>query len=142
MTKIAPAPIYIPVVDESGVATLPWILFFNQLFTGDTGTAFTPVFTNLTIVGTPTFDAKYYKIGQNLVYFSLKITPATSTSATAGSTYFDFPLDITAVGAVFAVTGLLGSNAGMAEALTNRVYVPAWSVVTAPLTITGTLEAK
>lgn len=130
-------------VDEEGIATLPWILFMNQLFTGDTGTIWTPTFTSLTQVGVPTITGKYYKIGQNLCYFAVRIVPATSTSCTAGTTYIDnFPLTVLGDGACLAVSGLLGSSAGQVEQGTNRIYPPAWTAVTVPLTIVGFAEVR
>jgi hypothetical protein len=142
MSSIQPPPIINPVIDESGIATLPWILFFGQIFSGDTGTSWTPSFTNLTTVGTPTITGRYYKIG-SLVYFSITITPSTSTSSTAGSTYVNnFPLDVITDGACFAVSGLVGGPVGMVEASTNRIYVPDWSAVTVPLTVIGLVEAR
>lgn len=144
MTLVSPPPIYQPLIDDSKnpVASPPWILFFNSLFVGDTGNVFTPVFTNLTVVGTPTYSAAYYKIGQNLCYYSVTITPATSVSATAGSTYFNFPLTLKKDGACLAISGLLGSSAGMADAATNRVYIPSLSGVTVPVTIVGLAEIR
>lgn len=145
MTKISPPPIYEDLMEslENLKARIPWVLFFNQLYNGDTGTPWTPTFQNLTTVGTPTISGKYYQISKSLVYFSVTIVPATSTSATAGTTFIDnFPLKITQDGAVHAVSGLLGSQAGMSDAASNRIYPPAWSAVTVPLTIVGTLEAK
>lgn len=142
MSSVQPPPIINPVIDDGGIATLPWILFFNQIFSGDTGTVWTPTFTNLTEVGTATITGRYYKIG-SLVYFSIVVTPSTSTSATAGTTYVNnFPLDVTIDGACFAVSGLVGGNVGMVEASTNRIYVPAWSAVTVPLTVVGLVEAR
>lgn len=142
MSSIQPPPITNQVVDQDGIATLPWILFFNQLFVGDTGVEWTPTFTSLTQVGTPTITGRYYKIGA-LAYFSILITPATSTSATAGTTYVNnFPLDVISDGACFAVSGLVGGNVGMVEASTNRVYVPAWTTVTVPLTVVGLVVAR
>lgn len=143
MTVIKPPPIYNPVIEENGIATLPWILFFNSLFNGDTGTIWTPSFTNLTVVGAaPTITGKVYRLGQSLAYFSVRIVPGTNTSGTAGTTYINnFPLVLKADGACLAVSGLLGSNAGMADQATNRIYPPGWAAVTVPLTIVGLVEA-
>jgi len=47
---------------------------------------FTPVFNGWTNVGTPTVVAKYTKIG-NVVYFNIVVTPATSISSTATTSY-------------------------------------------------------
>lgn len=105
MPSVQPPPIQHPVIDEGSLATLPWILFFNQVFSGDTGTDWTPSFTSLTETGTPTITGRYYKFGA-LVYFYVLVTPATDTSATAGTTYINnFPLDVTSDGACFAVSG-------------------------------------
>lgn len=141
MSKVKPPPIYDSVVDEGGKASLSWTLFFNQLFTGDTGTEWTPTFTNLTTVGTPTITGRYYKIGQKLCFFSVRIVPATSTTSTAGTTYIsNLPVTAREYGPCFALSGNLGSNAGMIDSSTNRVYVPAWSAVTVPLVIVGIVE--
>lgn len=144
MAKINPPPNNSEVIDESRMPTLPWAVFFNQLFTGDTGTSWTPVFTNLTTSGTVNFTGNYYKLSQNLVYFSITVTPSGggSSTATAGTTYSNFPLNISRDGACLAVSGLLGGAVGMCEASTDRVYVPAWTSVTVPLTIVGIIEAR
>lgn len=143
MTTIKEPPIYELLAETDGKARLPWILFFNSLFTGDTGTAWTPTFTNLTITGTPTITGKVYKIGQSLAYFSVRIVPATNTTAVAGTTYINnFPLTLKADGACLAVSGLLGSSAGMCDSATNRIYVPVWTTVTVPLTVVGFVEAS
>lgn len=144
MTSIEAPPITHPVVDETNIiATLPWVLFFNSLFIGDTGTAWTPTFTNLTVVGAaPTITGRIYKIGQSMAYFSVRIVPGTNTSSTAGTTYINnLPFVLKADGACLAVSGLLGSSAGQCDSATNRIYVPAWSAVTVPLTVTGYVEA-
>lgn len=152
MSKIKEPPIYQPLIDipqdiaekfGDCKATLPWILFFNQLFVGDTGTSWTPTFQNLTEVGTATYDAVYYKISGNLTYFRVTITPSTSISGTGGTTYIDnFPLDITADGAVSTVSGGLGTLDGMAVAANDRIYPATFTTVTVPLTICGTVEAR
>ena len=141
MSKVKAPPIYEKVIDEGGNATIAWTLFFNQLFNGDTGTEWTPTFTSLTTVGTPTITGRYYKIGQRLCFFSVRIVPATSTSSTAGTTYIsNLPVSAREFGMCFALSGNLGSNAGMVDSTTNRVYVPAWSAVTVPLVVVGMVE--
>jgi len=137
-----PAPIQEQVIDEKGFPTLPWVLFFTGIFNGDAGTSWSPTFTSLTTVGTPTFDAKYYRLSQSIVYFRITITPSTDTTSVAGTTYIDnFPLTFRADGICFAVSGGLGSASGQVVASNNRIYVPAWTAVTVPLTIVGLAEA-
>lgn len=144
MTAVKPPPIYENVADEEGKLKLAWVLFMNGIYTGDTGTTWTPTFTNLTVVGAaPTLTGKYYRIGKSLAYFNVKVVPGTNTSSTAGTTYIsNFPLRLSADGACIAVSGLLGGGAGMCDQSSNNIYVPAWSAVTVPLTIVGLVETR
>lgn len=140
--SVQPPPIYERIAGEDGKAPLPWVLFMNQLFNGDSGTSWTPSFTNLTEVGTPTITGRYYRLSQYLTFFRVLITPATSTTSTEGSTYINnYPLLFSNDGACFAVMGGLGA-AGHIVSATNRIYVPKWTTVTVPLTIIGIGEAR
>lgn len=139
---IKPPPTFDKIVDEGGKATLSYTLFFEQIFKGDTGASWNPEFTDLVTVGTPTIAGIYYRIGQ-LVYFAVTVTPETSTTSTAGTTYINnFPLQIRQDGACLAVSGNLGSQAGMCVASNNRIYVPVWNAVTVPLTVVGLVVAQ
>ncbi len=145
MTKfLSPAPIADQLIEENGLASLSWILFFNSIFTGDPGQAWTPTFSGLTETGgSATITGKTFQIGQSLSYFSIKLTPATDTSAVAGTTYINnFPLRINGDGICFAVSGNLGGSAGMVDQASNRIYVPGWTTVTIPLSIIGIVEAN
>lgn len=145
MTKKSPPPLYAPIVDGSGIATIPWTLFFNESFIGDTGTEWTPTFQNLTEVGSATITGRYYKITQNLVYFRVTITPATSTSSTAGTTYIDnFPLAITGDGYVLGVAPSSGVGVGLGVAVANngRIYPPSWTGATIPVVLNGMMEVQ
>lgn len=142
MSSVKPPPVYDQLIDEQQKAKLSWVLFFNQLYQGDIGTSFTPTFTNLTTVGTPTVVGKYFQIGR-ICLFVVNITPATSTTSTAGTTYFTgLPLNMKSNGFCVAVSGLLGSSSGMCDRASQRVYVPAWSAVTVELTVIGIVEAS
>lgn len=141
MSNISPPPSTTQISDEKGFAPLAWLSFFENSYIGDTGTSFTPTFTNLTEVGTATKTGYYYRLSRNLYYFAITITPATSVTATAGTTYCNFPLNITRDGANLAVTNGLGSAAGQNVASNDRIYIPALSAVTTPITIVGIVEA-
>lgn len=142
MTLQAP-PIYEKIAGEDGKPPLPWILFFQQSFDGDAGVDWVPTFTSLTTVGTPTITGRYYKLSKYLTFFRVTIVPETSTTATAGTTYINnFPLTFRNDGVCWAVSGGFGANAGHIVASTNRIYVPAWSAVTVPLSILGVGEAQ
>lgn len=143
MTNLSPPPIQEVLADNQGFPNVPWIMFFNNLYQGDTGTEWTPTFVSLTSVGSPTITGSYRYISRQLVFFSVRIVPGTSTSATAGTTYIDnFPLSMTQDGIVFAVSGNVGTASGMVNFASNRIYVPAWSVVTNPITIVGVAEVS
>jgi hypothetical protein len=141
-------PLYAPMTENSAgkenVVTLPWGGFFNSLFEGDAGTQWTPVFTSLTEAGgAAAISASYHRINQNMVYWTIVIDPATSVSATAGTTYASgFPLSFTLDSFCVAVSGGLGALPGHVVASNNRIYIPALSAVTVPVTICGVALAR
>lgn len=142
--SVQPPPIYEKLTGEDRKALLPWVLFFNQMFNGDSGTDWTPTFVNLTEVGgAATITGRFYKISQYISYFRATVTPVTNTSAVAESTYIsNYPLTFSGDGICFAVRGGAGSNAGHIISSTNRIYVPAWTTVTSPIHIIGIGEAR
>ncbi|MCF0075441.1 hypothetical protein LZD49_33490 [Dyadobacter sp. CY261] len=146
MTKLSAPPITQPILEdlEGQLPSLPWILFFNNIYTGDQGQNWTPNFVNLTQTAPPTITGKFYQLSSKIAYYSVTITPTPgqSTSSTAGTTYIDnFPLKAQASGANMIVSGLLGGNVGQFDVDTNRIYPAGWSAVTVPLTIVGLVEA-
>lgn len=132
-----------PLTDENGTLSMPWLLFFNQTFNGDSGTSWTPTFTGLTEVGgSATITGRYYKISNYLCYFNILVTPVTNTSAVASTTYVNnFPLTSSANGVCATVTSTLGGGLGIVQASSNRIYVPAWTTVTTPINVLGIVEA-
>lgn len=135
-----PAPITQPVLDDNGLPTLPWTLFFNQNFEGDGGTSWSPTLTSLT--GTATATGRFYRLSQYLVFFTINITPSGNTSSTSGTTYVgNFPLTFNNDGFNTVVSGTAGGAIGMNVRGNNRIYFPAWTNVSAPLTIFGLQEA-
>ncbi len=142
MSTVKAPPIADNLVGDDGKPTLSWKLFFDNLWRGDKGTVWTPTFTNLTIVGTPTITGRYFKLGQ-ITYFEVRVVPFTSTTCNAGTTYINnFPLVMGADGMCGAVSGLLGGNLGMCDSASGRIYPPAWTAVTVPLTIIGIVRAS
>lgn len=135
-----PAPITEPVVEQSGLPSLPWILFFNQTYQGDSGNVWNITFSGFT--GTAAATGRYYRLSQYLVYFAINITPDGNTSSTAGTTYVDsFPLTFNNDGFNTVVSGSAGGSIGMNKASDNRIYLPTWTNVSVPLTIIGLVEA-
>lgn len=131
-----------PLTENKGELTMPWLLFFNQMYNGDAGTNWTPTFIDLTTVGTATISGRYYRVSQFLCYFNIRVLPGTNTSAVAGTTYIDnFPLTVNSPGFCLTVSNNLGGGLGMVNAANNRIYVPGWTTVTAPINIIGIAEA-
>lgn len=143
MTNITRPPVNTEIIDNNGKPPLVWAQWFENFFTGDNGSTWVPTLQNLTEVGTATKSGIYYRLSQNLYYVAITITPTTSISATAGTTYVDnFPLRIRRDGANLAVANNVGSSAGMNVAANNRIYIPALSAVTTPVTIVTLMEAS
>lgn len=129
-----------PVVGNDKFATLPWLVFFDQVATGDGGTRWTPTFVGLTETGTATKTGVYYRISSRLVFFRIVITPATDTSATAGTTYCDnFPLVIANAGFSVSLSDYTAGVAGFTSS-NRRIYTVSWSALTTPVTIVGIVE--
>lgn len=144
MSRIQPAPIKDNLTTEDGDISFTWVTFFNQLYNGDTGTAWTPSFTNLTVVGAaPTITGSVYRIGQSLAYFSIKIVPGTNTSSVAGTTYVNnFPVSVKTPGPCFVLSGNLGGSIGMIENSSSRIYTPVWATVATTLWVVGMCEIQ
>lgn len=143
MSNLQGPPIYDPLAGDDGKANLSWILFFNELFSGDTGTAWSPIFSGLTITGgAPQVTGTYYSIGQFCV-FEVHIVPGTSTTSTAATTAItNFPLQMQFDGINFAVSNGGGSGSGMCAQVSNLIYTPGWSAVTTPISIIGLVRAS
>lgn len=136
-----PPPIRDTVIDNNGLPTLPWTLFFNSTFQGDSGTEWLPNIVNLT--GGATLTGRYYQISQYLTYNTITITPDSSTSSTSGSTYIDnFPLQMAGDGFCISVAGTSGGSIGVCDSSSNRIYTPTWSSVGVPVTILCICEAR
>lgn len=130
-----------PLVDEQQFPTLSWLAFFEGVASGDLGALWTPTFVNLSSTGTPTYSGVYYRLSAKLAAFFIVITPATDTTAVAGSTYCDnFPLVFTKQGVSFSISGSSAAVAGITT--DNRIYTGSWSAVTTPVTIFGFGEVR
>ena len=90
----------------------------------------TPVATNLTVVGSVTYTAKYTKIG-NIVYINIKVLASTSSSSVAGSTNFSgLPFAPAVTTAVTAVNANAVASLGDGIMDTDsRLYTPTWTSI-------------
>lgn len=132
------APIADNVLDESGKFRPSWVVYFSELNRGDVGTTWAPVITNLTSVGTPTITGVYYQ-NSGFTDFAVKIVPGTNTSSVLGSTTIALPFNVTVDTGVNVVVGISISQ-GVINASGRAVFLPTWSLVTAPITITGRVK--
>ena len=141
--SLEPPPNNERAVDTDGFMTLPWILFSEQNYRGDTGEPWVPNFVGLTFSGNaPTITGRYYKISQEITFYNITVIPDVDTSATSGTTYVDnFPLVPSSNGFCVAVTGTTG-GVGIIREDNRRIYPPSWSLVSEAVTITGFVEAK
>lgn len=130
--------------DQSGFPALPWIVFFNGIYNGDAGIAWTPSFLNLQSTGgAPKVTGRVYQLSQYLSCFKVDIVPAQSVSGTAGQCVItNYPLNIQGNGICFAVSGLLGEVGGMVDQQSGGIFPPTFSNITVPITIMGFVEAS
>jgi hypothetical protein len=142
MSRVVLPPKTEPIVDNEKFPTLDWLAYFEGQAAGDFGTTWTPVFTGLTEVGVATKTGTFYRLSNKLAYFRIVITPTTSTTAVAGTTYCDnFPLQITAASFSTTCSGSTAAVAGITSA-DKRIYTAAWTALVNPITITGFLEVR
>lgn len=137
MTAAIP-PIADRALDEGGKFRPSWIVYFSDLNRGDSGTTWPPVITNLTTVGTPNITGVYYQ-NSGFTDFAVKIVPGTNTSSTLGITTLALPFSITADTCANVASGF-NASLGVVNASGRVVYLPNWSLITAPITITGRVK--
>lgn len=110
----------------------------NTLDDYEEGT-FVPTFTNLAVVGTPTYTGVYTKIGR-VVHFTVKIVTAgaDTTASTANSTYHNLPFTPANPHPSYAIVNDL-SKSGLGIAWTDgNNYTPTWAAHTGTVAISGT----
>jgi len=92
----------------------------------------TPVPTNLTVVGTPTYTGRYKKIG-NMVFFSIYVSSTTSTTSSNGTSLLSLPFvaGTTWGGTCNATNAQNGTSLPTGSGYTwlGNIYLPAWSVL-------------
>jgi hypothetical protein len=135
---ISSAPIADRLLDDTGKCRPTWVEFFSDLTRGDIGTTWNPTINNLTSVGTPTITGVYYQ-NQGFTDFAVKIVPGTDTSSTLGSTTIVLPFNVVSDVPVHVVTGQT-TAAGVITASSKTVFLPTWTAITSPLTITGRVK--
>lgn len=128
-------------INTAGTVSSQWSLFFKYLWNGDQGQDYTPTATSLT--GTATITGRYYRLSKGLYYLRIRVVPATDTSSVAGTTYASFPMTVPAFGNLGVINETTNQSIGTAVITSNgRIYLPTWTTVTAPITISGIIEAQ
>jgi hypothetical protein len=126
----------------SGLATVATSGVYADLTakpTLDAWSSFTPNRVNWTDVGSPVVTGLKCQI-RNIVYFQVKIVPATSTASVAGTSYIDLPATaagLTGNGSMMNLSTLVGIGECVIDAANSRVYVPTQTATANTLTISG-----
>ena len=131
---------FIPTTAAKGInftANTPAAGMTSQLLNWYEEGTWTPTFTNLTVVGTPTYTGKYTRIGR-MVSFTLRIQSTTSTSSSAGATYFNQPIaQFSNRGTLTAANGNATASYGVGLiANDGNCYLPTW-VAIADVSVSG-----
>lgn len=101
----------------------------------ETDGTWTPTVSGLTVVGTPTYTAKFRQVG-NIVFFSLQVQSTTTTAATSGSTTFSLPSSAAMPSTCSAANVATGVSYGTGVLGVATLFVPTWPAV-ANVVITG-----
>lgn len=126
MTNVTAPPLEDNIVDQVLKANASYAAFFENMYLGDVGNAFTPTFVNLSVSGELTTTGRYYRLSDRWYIITATISSTDTTTATAGSTYIsNFPLTLLNDGLTFAIVGT-GVSASAAQAANNRLYAPGW----------------
>ncbi len=136
--SISQAPIADKVLDDTGKLRPSWVEYFSQLNRGDVGTTWNPTIVNLTSVGTPTITGVYYQ-NAGFTDFAVKIVPGTNTSSVLGSTTIAVPFSVVADVPAHVVTGTTTAQ-GVVTASSKTIFLPTWTLITSPITITGRVK--
>ena len=138
MTSFNEAPIQDPVIGDDKKAKKTWIFFFNQLSSGDSGTAWTPVFSNL--AGSFNISGRYFR-NSGFIDVWVQIDPITNSTSTLGTTYIELPFDATISSPCNAIYGTTILQ-GLIDPSTNRMLPPSWAAVGTVVTLTARIYTK
>jgi hypothetical protein len=107
-------------------------------------TSYTPTRTGWTDVGTPTVTARYCQV-RNVVFFQIKVVPATSVATVAGTSYVSLPASINASalggdGSMVNDTTFVSVGNCVFDVSNSRCYVPSQTATGNTLSISGWYE--
>lgn len=145
MAKIKPPPTYDKIILDTLKVAPSWLLFFQQLFTGDQGQAWSPTFSGLSYTGAaPTLTGNYYQLSSKICKFNIVIVPSSGNNTTmaAGGYVTNFPLTIAIDDPCFVCTNAPSVASGTCDSTNNRILLPTWTAITSKITISGTVVAS
>lgn len=107
-------------------------------------TTWTPTRTSWIDVGAPTVTARYCQVGK-IVFFQIKIVPATTTATTAGTSYVSLPVAaggsaLSGMAQMMNITTLISVGDAVMDVVNSRCYVPTQGATGNTLTIFGEYE--
>lgn len=108
-----------------------------------TSQAFTPSFTGITNVGSPTYTGRFVLL-RPICFFQASIVPSTTTATIAGTTYMNLPLTATGIngdGSMENLTTLIAIGMCAFDITNSRCYLPSQGATGNTLEIGGWFEA-
>jgi hypothetical protein len=115
---------------------------FRDLMSVDRWESFTPAFTSLTVVGTPSYTGRYRIVGRQL-QFQVELVSTTSIASSAGTTYMALPISAVGLAGLAAMTnGTTAVAVGLChiDVDNSRCYLPAQSASGNTFNICGSYE--
>ena len=115
---------------------------FKNLMGIDKWTLWTPVFTGLTLVGTPVYTGRFRFVGRQC-FFQVQMVPGTTIASVAGTSYMALPSTALGLGGMATMTND-STNVAVGvchiDAATSRAYLPAQAASGSTFTLAGWLE--
>lgn len=108
----------------------------------DAWETWTPAFTSLTNVGSPTITGRYLR-DAGRVYVQVKIVPGTTSASTAGTTYFALPVPaggLAGEGSMQDSTTQISIGACVFDVANSRCYTPTQTATGDTMLIAGWYE--
>lgn len=99
---------------------------YNDLLGQSKWTQWTPVFSSLTVVGTPSYSGRFQIVGKKCE-FQVRFSASTSIASTAGTTYLDLPIPASGLSGMGVMTNQSSNSAvGIchADVANSRLYLP------------------
>lgn len=115
---------------------------YRDLIGQDKWTAWTPLRTGWTDVGTPTVTGRFRVVGRQC-FVQVKVVPGTTVATVAGTSYIALPIAATGLageGSMMNITTLVAVGVCAVDVTNSRVYVPAQLATGNTLTIAGQYE--